>query len=95
MLSSDPRRLLDSPSVVDQDRVQRLLLLFQLPPAHNEDGVVGLGEPEQEARRRDGRHRQPVGGDGVVLQRRDTDTYVNVSTVAWKVTLGAILTCRK
>ena len=58
-------------SVVDQDRVQHGLLLLQLPPSQHEDGVLGLGQPEQEARRRDRRHPQPISADRVILRSQE------------------------
>lgn len=54
-------------SVVDQNRVQRLLLVLQLPPSQDEDGVLRLAEAKQEAGGWDRGHPQPVGTHRVVL----------------------------
>lgn len=58
-------------SVIDQNRVQHGLLLLQLPPSQHKDGVLSLGQPEQEARRRDGRHPQPISADRVILRSQE------------------------
>lgn len=67
---------LHSLSVVDQNGVQCVLLLLQLPPSQHKDAVPRLGQPEQEAGRRERRHPQPISADRVILWSQESVTRV-------------------
>ena len=63
--------------VIDQDRVQRAVLVLQLLPSQDEDAVAGVGQPKQEAGGGDRRHADPISIRRVILASETTHTQWN------------------